>query len=170
MLIKKIFAENFKTFDRLDLSLGSMNFVIGANASGKSNFISVFDFIRNISRHGLKDAISMQGGPEYLRNRSLPTSRDLSIAVEYVLNPRLNLDRRYGTPPTWIGCRSINASYRFTLTFKGNEFGILEDTLSLTYTFVKLKKMEDGGYEELEPLDTLNTSLTRKDRKSTLFL
>jgi len=38
MAIKRIQVSNFKSFKELDLELGQFNVVIGANASGNSNF------------------------------------------------------------------------------------------------------------------------------------
>ena len=41
MVIERIKLKNFKNFDNLDLKLGQMNVIVGANASGKTNFIIV---------------------------------------------------------------------------------------------------------------------------------
>ena len=59
------------------------NVVIGSNAAGKSNFISIFKFLRDIARHGIVNAIALQGGVEYIRNANLGSSRDLVIRVVY---------------------------------------------------------------------------------------
>ena len=68
MAIKKIKISNFKSFQNLEVEIGKFNLLIGANASGKSNFIQVFKFLRDIIQHGLDNAISLQGGVEYFRN------------------------------------------------------------------------------------------------------
>lgn len=68
MAINRIRVSNFKNFKSLDVDLGKFNLVIGANGSGKSNFVQVFKFLNDIVKHGLDDAISMQGGITYLRN------------------------------------------------------------------------------------------------------
>ena len=44
MTIKTIHVKNFKSFKELHVDLGKFNVLIGANASGKSNFIRVFEF------------------------------------------------------------------------------------------------------------------------------
>ena len=59
MAIKRIKVSNFKSFKELDLELGNFNVVIGANASGKSNFVQIFKFIRDINDLGLDNAISL---------------------------------------------------------------------------------------------------------------
>ena len=70
MAIKRIKVSNFKSFKELNLELGAFNVVIGANASGKSNFVQIFKFIRDIGNLGLDNAISLQGS-EYLTNIGL---------------------------------------------------------------------------------------------------
>ena len=61
MPIKRIHIENFKSFSEIDVELSRFNVVIGSNAAGKSNFISVFRFLRDIARHGIVNAICHAG-------------------------------------------------------------------------------------------------------------
>lgn len=68
MAIKKIKISNFKSFDELEVDLGPLNIVIGANAAGKSNFLEIFRFIRDVEEYGLENAVSLQGGMTYLSN------------------------------------------------------------------------------------------------------
>ncbi|MDE0086191.1 MAG: AAA family ATPase [Candidatus Poribacteria bacterium] len=68
MKITKIEISNFKSFENLSIHLNDFNLLVGANASGKSNFVQAFQFLRDIVNHGLENAISLQGGVEYLRN------------------------------------------------------------------------------------------------------
>ncbi len=81
MGIKRIEIKNFKSFKKLEIDLGRFNVLIGANASGKSNFVQIFKFLRDIANSGLKNAISMQGGIEYLRNINLGSSENLFLRV-----------------------------------------------------------------------------------------
>lgn len=53
MSIKRIRATNFKSFDELDVDLARLNVLIGPNASGKSNFVEIFEFLRDIAKSGL---------------------------------------------------------------------------------------------------------------------
>ncbi len=82
MAIKRIQVKNFKSFKDLDIELGKFNIVIGANASGKSNFIHIFEFLRDIAIDGLENAISMQGGIEYLRNININHEEAMSFDIE----------------------------------------------------------------------------------------
>src|SRR6185369_4243503 len=58
-------------FDVLEVDLGPLNIVIGANAAGKSNFLEIFRFVRNVEEYGLENAVSLQGGMAYLANLKL---------------------------------------------------------------------------------------------------
>lgn len=81
MYIEKIEVKNFKSFENLDIKLGNFNVIIGPNASGKTNFISIFEFLRDIASLGLDNAISLQGGNEYIRNMKIKSAQDLSLRV-----------------------------------------------------------------------------------------
>lgn len=79
MAIRRLKVSNFRSFNELDIELGDFNVLIGANASGKSNFIEIFRFLRDIRNHGLRSAVAMQGGRSYVQNLQLGSSRALSI-------------------------------------------------------------------------------------------
>ena len=53
MAITKLTVENFKSFDKLEVELRPFNIVVGSNASGKSNFVDVFRFLRDIAADSL---------------------------------------------------------------------------------------------------------------------
>lgn len=86
MLIKKIRLKNFKNFKDAELELGDMNVLVGANASGKSNFLQALKFLKDIQEHGLENAISLQGGMEYLRNINCGEDEAVEIEVEFYIN------------------------------------------------------------------------------------
>jgi len=91
MPIKRIHIENFKSFSEIDVELSRFNVVIGSNAAGKSNFISIFKFLRDIAHHGLVNAIAMQGGSEYIRNATIGHARDLVVRISYTPHQKLDL-------------------------------------------------------------------------------
>jgi predicted ATPase len=154
MTIKTIHVKNFKSFNELHVDLGKFNVLIGANASGKSNFIRVFEFLRDIARHGLENAISLQGGPEYLTNLNLGTAENLSVQVVS------SQERDRGLFP--IGKSRISESYlvaarlettnSFSIAFpkKGPEFEVVEDRLTLTGELSTLE--EDAGQRKSRKL------------------
>lgn len=83
MAIKKVRVSNFKSFDELEVELRPLNVVVGANASGKSNFLEIFRFLRDIVAFGLENAVSLQGGMDYLTNLQLGPTRPLVLELEY---------------------------------------------------------------------------------------
>jgi len=149
MAIKKIKISNFKSFKDLEIELGKFNVLIGANASGKSNFIQIFRFLRDITNHGLDNAISMQGGIEYLRNVNVGSSENFSLVVVS--------DREFkfavGTKEKGvIGIKPYETIYKFALKFIEQGFEVVEDKLTQKVNLVQLEEKEDGKLQEKEKL------------------
>jgi len=59
--LHNIHLEGFKSIKRLDLKMNPINILIGANGAGKSNFISLFTFLRNLSEGKLQTYVERQG-------------------------------------------------------------------------------------------------------------
>jgi len=66
--IKGVKLENYKSFKEASVDIGDFAVIVGANASGKSNFLGALRFLRDASLYGFSDAISLQGGVEFLGN------------------------------------------------------------------------------------------------------
>lgn len=131
MPIKRISVANFKSFAALDIELSRFSVVIGSNAAGKSNFIAIFRFLRDIARHGLVNAIAMQGGPEFIRNATIGTAKDLEITVVYEPGSRLEIIERQSGDPRVLGIKSCESSYEFAIRFdpSNGEFEVTKDRL-----------------------------------------
>jgi len=159
MAIKKIKISNFKSFDKLEVELRNFNLLIGANASGKSNFIQVFKCLRDITKHGLENAISMQGGIEYLRNLNIGSSEDFSVEVVSDVSDSFTLSVSLpSAPKKGVGLEGLETTYKFALKFResGARFEIAEDELSQRCNFYnytrrrgKLLKEEALGQGEI---------------------
>jgi len=83
MLITRLQLKNWRNFRKVDVRLGPRGYVIGANASGKSNLLDVFRFLRTIAQSdggGLQKAIKERGGLGKLR--SLHARRDPEVRIE----------------------------------------------------------------------------------------
>ena len=52
--LKRIRINGYKSIEKLDLRMSSINILIGANGAGKSNFISLFTFLQNLSEGKLQ--------------------------------------------------------------------------------------------------------------------
>ena len=64
--LEKIHIEGYKSLQKLDLELTNLNVLIGANGSGKSNFISIFKFLRKLVEGRLQKTVKEAGGAERL--------------------------------------------------------------------------------------------------------
>lgn len=71
MLITRLRLKNWRNFRDVEVSLGPRGYVIGANASGKSNLLDAFRFLRTIAQSeggGLQKAVKERGGLSKLRS------------------------------------------------------------------------------------------------------
>jgi predicted ATPase len=82
-----ITIEGFKSIAKLELSLKPINIVIGANGSGKSNFVGVFEFLHEIRGGRLAGYVAKAGGADRVLHFGSKTTReihfDLSFAKAY---------------------------------------------------------------------------------------
>jgi len=133
MPIQHIYVENFKSFSRLDLGLSQFHVVIGSNAAGKSNFISIFKFLRDIAKYGIVNAIAMQGGSEYLQNTKIGPLQDLRINVVFQPDHNLDVLELQDTDSRLLAIQSCLSSYEFALHFapRGDGFSITKDRIIL---------------------------------------
>ena len=139
MAIRRIRVTNFKSFRDLEVELGKFNVLIGANASGKSNFIRIFEFLRDIINHGLDNAISMQGGTEYLKNVNIGISENFSLEIV----PDQEFRRLLGTKEKgFIGMKAYETICKFVLKFKkkGPGFEIIEDKVTQRFNVVRIER------------------------------
>lgn len=85
MLITRLRLRNWRNFRQVDVALGPRGFVIGANASGKSNFLDVFRFLRTVAQSdggGLQKALKERGGLSKLRSLHARREPDVRIEIE----------------------------------------------------------------------------------------
>ncbi len=149
MAIKRVRIKNFRSFDDFELHLGQFNVLVGANASGKSNLLHVFRFLRDIADHGLKDAISLQGGVDFLTNARIGRSRPLSVTITADADEQFTL-RDDNDGPIEAGPPEIKVeevSYHFSLKFsESGDVEIVSDRLTLECAFSKLVWHTGGEY------------------------
>jgi predicted ATPase len=87
MIISRVILTNWKNFPDADVPLTDRVFIIGANAAGKSNFLDVFRFLRDIVKQagGLQYAVvNERGGISKIR--SLAARRISYIGIEIHLS------------------------------------------------------------------------------------
>src|SRR6185437_15385740 len=81
--IQKITIENFKSIRELNsFPLSNINILIGANGSGKSNFLSFFNFVRNIIEKNLGGYTAKSGKADGILTFGRKNSPYLESAIE----------------------------------------------------------------------------------------
>jgi len=95
MRFAKIHLENWRNFTRVDVPLQQRMFLIGPNASGKSNLLDAFRFLRDLVRvgGGLEKAVADRGG--VTRLRSLAASNEPDIVIDVCIEDREDITWRY---------------------------------------------------------------------------
>jgi predicted ATPase len=64
--LDRIEIKGFKSIRDMDLELGSLNILIGANGAGKTNFISAFQLLNQLMKGHLQVFVSTSGGANAL--------------------------------------------------------------------------------------------------------
>lgn len=83
MFISHIILKNWRNFLSVDVELGDRVFIVGPNACGKSNFLDVFRFLRDIAKPGggLQTAVKERGGVSKIRCLSARQNPKIEIEV-----------------------------------------------------------------------------------------
>lgn len=84
MKISRIKLINWKNFHDCEVRISGRCFVIGANASGKSNFLDALRFLRDIVKQGggLQSAVDNRGGVSKIRCLAARTKTDIRVEVD----------------------------------------------------------------------------------------
>lgn len=83
MRFSRIVLENWKNFASVDVHLQRRAFLVGPNASGKSNFLDVFRFLRDLASPGggFCEAVRRRGGVSAIRCLAARRNPDIKIRV-----------------------------------------------------------------------------------------
>lgn len=104
MLISNIRLKNWRNFQLLDVPLRHVTYILGPNASGKSNLLDALRFLRDVSKRkggGLQAAIAERGGISKVR--CLHARRDPEVEIDIEISRDLDVET-----PIW----------RYVLAFK----------------------------------------------------
>src|SRR6185369_16725306 len=81
--LESVTIKGFKSIASLEVSLRPINLVIGANGSGKSNFIEVFSFLHAIRAGQLQNYVAKVGGAEKILHFGSKVTTSLSIRISF---------------------------------------------------------------------------------------
>lgn len=84
--LTRVILENYKSIARCDVALGPLSFLVGANGSGKSNFLDALAFVADSLRSSLDHAIRDRGGINEVRLRSGGHPTHFGVRLEFSLH------------------------------------------------------------------------------------
>jgi predicted ATPase len=84
MKFRKLALKNWKNFAVAEVEIPERLFLVGPNASGKSNLLDAFRFLRDLatSGGGFQEAVARRGGVRAIRCLAARRYPDVEIAVE----------------------------------------------------------------------------------------
>ena len=113
MIVKRLIVKNWRNFQHADVRLRERQFIVGPNASGKSNLLDIFRFLRDIVKTdggGFQKAVKDRGGVSSIRCLAARQNPEVAIEVHLADNP--------DAAPTWryaLEFRQEPRGYRRTL-------------------------------------------------------
>jgi predicted ATPase len=118
-----ITIKGFKSIASIEkLRLNQMNVLIGANGSGKSNFIGVFSFLHAIREGGLQNYVRQAGGAEQLLHFGSKITKQIEIDLsfldevnQYELTLKPTADDSLYPAYEWVGYWDKSAGYQSPL-------------------------------------------------------
>ena len=158
MQISHIKLQNWKNFRHCSVDVASRCFIVGANASGKSNFLDALRFLHDVAKQGggLQTAVSSRGGLTKIRCLSARRVTDISIEVTF-RNDEDSQDR-----------------WRYALTIKGQGGGVVDSSAVIVCESVydydnKVYVLNRNGNDKSEDKETLRVTHLEQAVTNTKF-
>lgn len=132
MIVSHIILKNWRNFREADVTLGNRAFLVGPNASGKSNFLDAFRFLRDIAKPGggLQKAVSDRGGISKIRCLAARKRPDIELEV--------GLSESTAQEPIW----------RYSLGIKQQERGLHRPYVGYEKVWEGTKRLLDRPNEQ----------------------
>lgn len=80
--LRKVKVEGFKSIESVEMKLGDLNVIIGANGSGKSNFIGVFRLLERVLSHNLQIYVASEPDRLLFHGRKKTPALSLDFAFD----------------------------------------------------------------------------------------
>ena len=85
IFLHRIVLRNYKSIGSCDVRLGALTYLVGANGSGKSNFLDALHLVRDALSGSLDNALNERGGLTEVRRRSSGHPTNFGIRLEFTL-------------------------------------------------------------------------------------
>lgn len=141
--IKKLEASNFRSFQKLSVNLAQFNVLIGPNAAGKSNFVELLMFLKDLaSNPKTKTAVAKQGGIPFLRNINAHDDKITIRAVLEISGVQKALFKKTKAKARYVPSQ---LDYRLTLNLKPSksnvgDYEISREVVRVAFSIQEFKK------------------------------
>jgi predicted ATPase len=109
MIVSQIKIKNWRNFREANITLGDRVFIVGPNACGKSNFLDIFRFLRDIAKPGGGLQKAIQERQSFSKIRCLSARKEPNIEIEIYLSDFGSKDIIWKYA---IGIKQENRGYR----------------------------------------------------------
>jgi predicted ATPase len=118
MHISQLAIQNYKSLRSVRIAPQQLSVLVGANASGKTNFADCLHFISEVYRHGLDVAVARKGGYENIAFRKMRRSKGaISIELTVELSGGDLLGSRARRARSGVG--RVQVQHAFALVARG---------------------------------------------------
>lgn len=136
MKINHIEYTNFKSFKELKVDLTDFNVIIGTNGSGKSNFLMVFKFIRDMLAADIDTAIANQGGVTYIKNIfEMPDEQLFSLKFSLQTIHDISVTTSIDKKSIKLNIKEIYFDLSILLGKTDKEYKITKDNVKINFEF-----------------------------------
>ena len=131
MNISRIEIKNFKSFEDICVDLNDFNVVVGASASGKSNFVEAFQFLKEVSED-FEKGVNNHGGP-FFQNLNIKSNIPSCIKVSLENNDshvtRINSDSDFKI-------QYYTMEYELCINFKDNSPDLINEIVKFNFKVI----------------------------------
>jgi predicted ATPase len=143
LILKKLSIHNFKSLRNVTFEPGPLSVLVGANASGKTNFARAVQFLAEAYSIGLEFAVSRAGGYENIAYRRKQRSKE---PIKFEIEAEGSLDevgRSYRERPIRKGKRVL-FTHQFSVNAVGSGIRAVFKVVDEKFRIYELKKDEAG--------------------------
>ncbi len=80
-MLERVILQGYKSIREAEITLTPVNVLIGANGAGKSNFISLFQFMNRVMNQGMQRYVAQAGGADQLLHYGRKVTERLHVEL-----------------------------------------------------------------------------------------